>query len=149
MSTPTTDAPKFVETPGWWCPWMIEHKRLYDIDNQLRDEMALLPRTDELMKHYEKIYTESDDNIRRHHYPSQIEALIAQRELIDNTNGSRDYEINRCDESIASLRQQQRAISAGRKDSDWDIYFSIRKPEEYFVNVYFPRPADPPFYTKS
>ena len=137
MSTPTTETPKFAETPDQLA-WRTEMNRLCDIERRLRDEMALLPRTDELMKHYEKIYTEANDNIRRHNYPGMIEALIAQRELIDNTNGSRDYEIKNLDDSIARLLKEQRAISAGRKDSDWDIYFSIRKPEQYFVNLYFP-----------
>ena len=133
MSTPTTETPEQLA-------WRIEEWRLYGIHKQMRDEMALLPRTDELMKHYEKKYTDAHDDIMRHCHPSMIETLMAQRELIDNTNGSRDYEINRVNESIVRLLKRQRAIREPRKASDWDIYFSIRKPEQYFVNVYFPRP---------
>ena len=57
MSTPTTEAPKFVETPEQlaWRTELTEMNRLCDIERRLRDEMALLPRTDELMKHYETI----------------------------------------------------------------------------------------------
>ena len=85
----------------------------------MRDEIALLPRTPELMMLYEKKYTQATDAIMEHNHQGMVEVRNAERK------------------SIADLQERQRERNARKDPLNWDKYFSICKPENYYVNYLF------------
>ena len=123
MSTPTTDAAKFVETPDQLA-WRTEFGRLCNVQKELHDEMALLTPTLELTMKYEKLYILASDNIMHHCVPDVDEYRVRFRNSAHN-------------------RPRIVPIGGGEDPTrafyDWDDYFFGRKFENYCVSSYFKR----------
>jgi hypothetical protein len=110
MSTTTTDTTD------------PERQRLYAVEKQLRTEMALLYPTQELMMKYEKLYILANDNIMHHAYP--------------NINEYREYfnKIKHARPDIVPIGVNE---DSTRAFYDWNQYFLVRKPIDYWVSAFF------------
>ena len=126
MTAPTTDD-----------DMNIERVRLSDVQQKLRDEMMLLPRTPELMIYYEKKYIQAVNNCKVHDYNFLIAVVVEKCEkfrLLNSNNEIVEMVERGYDEKIADLQKRQREDSA---PIDWDKYFLNLPLKYYVVDHYF------------